>query len=127
MSDLQKAYADMAAYGTATVMIVRREEMPSILEHAQQGDEDAAMRLAAVNNVMPQINSGEHNCVICAKQTFPPNLAAIIFVSKKIEAGADALWCLVCDDCDEPDAHKSTDKILLRLNFKRLLHEAGHA
>ena len=127
MSDLQKAYADMAAHGTATVMIVRGEEIPSILEHAQQGDEGAAMRLAAVINVMPQINSGEHNCVICAQQTLPPNLAAIIFVSKKIEAGADALWCLVCDDCDEPDAHKITDKILLRLNFKRLLHEAGHA
>ena len=125
--DLHKAYADLAAYGTASVMIIRCEEMPSIYVAAQNGDEDAQMRLAAVGNVAPAIAAGWHNCVFCARQTLLNDLAALAFVSKKIEPGAAALFTLVCNGCDERDPQKLVSKIMERLNFKRLLHEAGHA
>jgi len=125
--DLHKAYADLAAYGTASVMIIRCEEMPSIYVAAQNGDEDAQMRLAAVGNVAPAIAAGWHNCVFCARQTLLNDLAALAFVSKKIEPGAAALFTLVCHSCDERDPQKLVWKIMERLNFKRLHHEAGHA
>jgi hypothetical protein len=124
---LHKTYDDLAAAGTALVMIIRNEEMPSIYVAAQNGDEDAQMRLAAVGSVVPAIAAGEHNCVFCARQTLLNDLAALAFVSKKIEPGAAALFTLVCNGCDERDPQNLVSKIMERLNFKRLHHEAGHA
>ena len=129
MSDdpVLEAYQDLAAYGTATVMIIRSEEMPAIYVAAQNGDDTAQMRLQAVGNVLPRIDAGEHACLFCARTTTSPVLAAIVFVSKKIERGQDALWTLVCQECDQPDPQKLIQQVMDKLRFKRVHHEAGHA
>lgn len=125
--DILHAYQDIAANGTASAMIIRHEEMPGIVSFAALGDEDATMRLYAVSNILPQVETGEHNCVVCSQPVSLPNLAAMVFVSKKIERGADALWCLVCGGCDDPDPATLVPKLMDKLGFKRLHHEAGHA
>lgn len=127
MSDVRQAFDDIASHGTATVMIIRREEMPATVIAATEGNQDAQIRCHAVSVVTPGIMAGDHNCVFCGKQTMLGNLAALVFVAKEIQRGADALFTLVCDSCDEPDPQKLTQKILDRLRFKRLHHEAGHA
>lgn len=112
---------------TAMVMVIRNEEMPAILAAAKSGDEDARMRLAAVGNVVPVIEAGGRNCVLCDREVSLPTLAAMIFVSKKIEPGASALWTLVCHDCDEADQLALCPKVMAKMGFSRVLHEAGHA
>jgi hypothetical protein len=126
VSEIEKAYRDIRAYGTATMMIIRSDEMPAIYQAAHNGNDDAQMRLAAVGNVLPEIDTGEHNCIFCSRPTTSPILAAVVFVSKKIERGQDALWALVCTECDDPDPEKLSQKVVKQLGFKRLLHDPGH-
>lgn len=123
--DVQKAYEELAAYGTASVMIVRNEEMPAIVEAAMAGNEDARMRVAAVRNVLPLVEG--HNCLVCNRPVSLHNVVAMVFVSKEIKQGADALWTLLCVDCDEPDPTTVAQKAMDKLGFKRLLHPPGHA
>lgn len=127
MNEVEKAYEEIREYGTATMMIVRSEEMPAICAAARLGIEDAQMRLTAVGNVLPVVDAGEHTCLFCSETTTSVTLAAIIFVSKKIERGASAIWTLVCEQCDEPDPAALTRKVTTRMGFARLDHEPGHA
>lgn len=126
-SEIIQAYEDIKANVTAMAMIIRCEEMPGILASARAGDEDARIRLNAVGNVVPSIEAGGHNCVLCGHPVRITNLAAMIFVSKKIEPGADALWSLVCGDCDGPDPASLTKKVMDQMGFRRIDHDAGNA
>jgi hypothetical protein len=127
VSEIEDTYDDIRANGTASVMIVRCEEMPALYLHAEQGDHDAQMRLSAVARVLPAITSGKHTCVCCSEPVTLNRLRAVVFVAKQIEQGADALWTLVCNECD-PDNPQDLVKIILdKLGFKRITHEAGHA
>ena len=66
MSDeVQQACADLAAWDTATVMIIRREETPAMLRAAvEHGDMHAQIRLGVVGKVVPQIEDGSQTCVL---------------------------------------------------------------
>lgn len=127
MSDIQHTWDDIVANGTASMMVIRCEEMPNILGAAIQGEPDARMRMAAVENVLGEILADKHTCLFCSKTTNTPDLAVLAFVAKEIEPGHNALFALVCNECDEREPDKLVKKIGDALGFKRLFHEAGRA
>jgi len=127
MSDeVQKAYAELLEWGTASVMVVQSPEMPGIFVAAQGGDEDAQMRLSAVGKAVPVILKGGQKCVLCGREATLNDVALLLFVSKQIAPGEDALWGLVCMDCNQPDVPALVDRAVGRMGFKRLHHQAGH-
>jgi len=129
MSDeVKKAYDELLEWGTASVMVVQSSEMPSIYVAAQGGDEDAQMRLSAVGKAVPVILKGGQRCVLCGREADLNGVALLLFVSKQIAPGEDALWGLICTDCNQPDVPALVDRAVGRMGFKRLHHsQAGHA
>lgn len=111
----------------ATVMVIRISEMPKIAYLASQGDPEAGFRQYSVYSALPAIIKGDHVCLFCGNKTTDHELATLIFFGKEIGPGHEAIFTLVCHACDEADNRNLTDKVMKRLQFRPVLHEAGHA
>lgn len=113
--------------GYGTVMTVRKDEMPEIVSAARAGDHDAQIRLGLVGKVLPQVNAGAQNCLYCGNRMTVDTLAAIVLIGPSLAPGQRALFCVVCDDCDETDPVKFKAKFANYMNIIPVQHEAGHA
>ena len=117
---------DLQEWGTATVLTVRADEMPELFAAAEEGDDDARLRLGVVEQITGQLVYAGHPCIFCAHNANASTTAAIFFVTKEIVPGAKGVFLICCLACDNPDPVKLKARVMDRLGFRQLHHQAGH-
>lgn len=118
---------DLREWGTATVMTIRSEEMPALFAAAQQGDDYARLMLGIVEQITAPLAYTGHPCIFCSHNANISTTAAVFFVTKEVTPGAKGVFLICCHACDNPDPAILKAKVMERLGFRQLHHEAGHA